>query len=318
MKRPVRLSAVALAVVFATFGACEKSAKVDDKVTADDVALMTKLPKNVLVVFGGNFLKIQQGVNPRLTKMFGDANTQMWMTCFLDVNQLHMMAGAALGTEGVNLLFVFRGLGVPEIKGCADKAKFPVTVDPDGKYVTVELTNPQVGAFKASYLALTDGTLYTRQTMKIGLVPTVSTLTRADLEADIAGLSAGTAADNAMLQAIVAKADRSRTMWFAGDLSTTPAGSKLGELYGAMDGSGGLALDVTAQVKDPMLAAQVTAGLDELRNRAAQQQDTETKALLDAVQVLKTDDRLRARVRLSSAQLDALLNKIPGFSSGPR
>ncbi|MGE0872108.1 MAG: hypothetical protein AB7P03_26355 [Kofleriaceae bacterium] len=316
MKRNVL---VVLAAILA-IAACEKSAPVaSGKLTGSDATMLAKLPKDTLLVLGGNYLKVQQMAGSRLMKMFTsiDASTEAWTSCFLAASTLEMMGGLSLSrASGIDMRFLFRGFDIANLKGCADKASYPATVDPDGKFVAIEMKNPQVGTVKVGYLALPDGSVYGRQTMQLGQMPPVmAQLSRADLEADIAALSAGTAADNATLQATIAKTDRTKTMWFAGDASATPIGSKVGEVYGSIDGGAGFALDITAQIKQPQLADQIASGLDSARKMAGEQ-DAEIKALVDSITLTKDGNRLRATLKISDAQLESLMTRMAPFMGG--
>ena len=115
---------------------------------------------------------------------------------------------------------------------------------------------------------LPGGALYTRQSMIISAAPVVTPASRSELEADIAAVGKANATDDKALQALVAKVDRSKTVWFVGTGANTPIADKLGEVYGSFDIASGLAADVTIQLKDSELAGPLEDGVKEMQRRA--------------------------------------------------
>jgi hypothetical protein len=317
------LSIVALVVTFA-FG-CEKAGapKPAGTLQGDEAAMLAQLPKDTLVVFGGNYHKVQQFMANSAMAKFMSAMDSMapgmkkWAECFTERKNLTMLGGVSLAPDTqIHLRFVMRGFDLDAVAKCAQTAGLPVTTDPDKKYIAIEMQAAQFGSFKTGYLVLPDGSLYARQTMGPEIAQgKLVAVDRAALEADIAALAAGTAASNAALHAIIAKSDRSKTMWFAGSVAGTPIGDKVGEITGTIDIESGIAFDATVQIKDAVLADKLMTGLQQAK-QAGPQLGPEIKAFLDSLQLTKTGDRLRFVMKVTSAQIEAMLKAAAPFMGG--
>lgn len=310
-----RTTSLAMLIVVGLAG-CEKSAsKGSGALAGADAELFKSLPSGATIVFGGNFMKLQKlmadSVLSKLTQQVTSAlgkGMKEWTDCFGALKGVQIAGTASLGGGGGDLRIAMTGVGLPDVTACAGKAGFKAAPDPDGKFVAIDVPSP-TGTVTQGYLKLASGALYTRQHIGMGggARAVVTPGTRAELEADLAGLASGTAATDARLQAVVAKADRSKPMWFAGTAAGTPIADKLGEVYGTMDFDAGIALDVTAQVTDQAIATKVEDGLRQAK-QSVDRLPAEAKDVVKAIELSRDGDRLRLAIKLSDAQLSNLVN----------
>src|SRR5207237_662580 len=159
--------------------------------------------------------------------------------------------------------------------------------------VTVPIMGTQLSY---GYLALPDGALYTRQAMQPSLgVAGIGAATRADLEADVASLAHGNAADDTHLLDLAAKVDRRHAFWFAGALASTPLGDKVGDVYGSFDFDSGLQADATAKLSDDALADKITGGLEKAR-KMSDLLPGNLRGALDGIHVERDGSQVHFRV----------------------
>jgi hypothetical protein len=312
-----------------SLAACEKSGpKESGALPSDDLALLKQVPGGNVAVFGGNYMKLQNFMSSSMgkfatemtTKAVGGPadNMKKWMECFTtgDVTKnLHMIGGVALHGGGVDMRLLMSGMTLAQVKACADKAGIKVAVDADGKYMAIEI---YAGAAVASlanqsfgYLQLPSGALYARTSMGFGGVASVATANRAELEADQAALTKGSAADDKGLVALIAKVDRSKTVWFAGTGKATPIGDKMGDVYGTMDFNAGLGVDLTVQILNEAIANKVDEGVGQAK-KMADQLPPDFKSIVDALQYSRSGDRLHFAAQLSDAQVGKLMKQAGG------
>lgn len=299
---------------------CEKAGpKSSGPLAAADTALLRDLPAGNVALIGGNFMKLQdfmsstwgKGATQLLTKANRSDGFARWMQCFGELKDVQFLGGMAFRAAGtVEMHGAFAHLQIDDLARCARSASFSVTTDPDGKFAGIEI--PYLGTtMQAGYLVLPDGALYFRQVMKLGVVPSITPTTRSDLEADVAALAHGTAADDQGLLAIAAKVDRSQTMWFAATGANTPLGDKVGELYGTFDFSSGLSCDLTVQLKDSALAEKAETGFRELKRNVGQL-PAKLKAAIEGIELHRDGDHLRVVMKLSEAQLGDIMSTVGG------
>jgi hypothetical protein len=200
---------------------------------------------------------------------------------------------------------IFTGMKVADIATCAGKASYKTETDPDGKYISVELPAP---AGKQGYLAAPNGALYMRQSMIISAAPTVTGATRADLEADLNAAASSNALSDTKIQALIAKTDRTKTMWFAGSGVGTSVADKLGELYGSFDLGNGFSADVTFQLLDKALLDKLEEGVAEIKKMADQLPGT-MKDAVQSLQFSRKADHVRFAVKLDDKQLGDLMRQ---------
>ena len=292
-------------------GACEKSRSV---LGGDDVDQLKHLPGDNLALVGGNYMKLQNFMSSSMGKMMtklaaksGTSEDAMvkWLGCFTEMKSLRLVGGVATKPGGVELRMAFSGMSIADIAKCANTAGYKNTTDPDGKFLTVEMDTAMM-TVKQSYLALKDGNLYSRQGMAISVMPTLDTVTRADLEGDAAKAAKQSASDDKALTALIGKADRSKTVWLVGSMAQTPFADKVGEFYGSFDMNSGLALDFTVQITDAAMADKLEGGVTDLK-KAADQLPENMRGVIQGLELKRTGDHFRIGAKISDAQFQALM-----------
>jgi hypothetical protein len=241
---------------------------------------------------------------------YGPGMTE-WMKCFTDLKNLQLAGSGELKGKGIELRMVFTGAKLDDIKRCADKAGYKATPDADGKFLAIDLPAP---AGTQGYLVLPGGALYTRQSMIISAVPTVTPASRAELEADIASVGKANATDDKALQALVAKVDRSKTVWFVGTGANTPIADKLGEVYGSFDIASGLAADVTIQLKDSELLTKLEDGVKEMK-KMSDQLPGDFKDVVEGLKFTRDGDHARFAIKISETQLAGIIKQAGMFGA---
>ena len=303
---------IALASSLALAG-CEKAKTKSSGPLGDaDVAMLKDLPGGNVALIGGNYMKMQNFMQSSLGQFAEDAMEKAgagkgfkdWMACFADHKDLKIAGGVAL-TAGLEMRLAFRGMTIDQIDACATKAGFTHTLDPDHKYVEIEVPAGLAGTAAQGYLALPDGTVYNRQRMQISLIPTVDAATRDELEQDVKNLSTSNAANDKALVALAAKADRSKSFWFAGSGKGTPVADKLGDIYGALDVDGGLKMDVTIGFTDKTVAKQLEDGLDQVKKMKSSL-PADMRDIFDGIDLHRDGGDVRIVAKLTDAQLKSL------------
>ena len=298
----------AVVMVCALLGACEKAG---DHSAPDDNALFKDLPGGNTLLVGGNYMKLQGFMDSTLGKMTekmmastgtDPAAYKAWSACFVDLPHMTMVGGIKLA-GAFELRFAFRGMTIADVRGCAAKAGYPTKVDPDGKYIGVDVPGPGGQTMPASYLALPDGTLLFDQQMRLGLAPTFVPGSRAELEGIAGKLATDNATGDKHLIELSAKADHHKTFWFAGTGANTPLADKVGDAYGAFDmRDGGLAIDATIAFTDGSLAAHFTDSVTKAKQNGALLPPV-FKSVLDAVKIERTDGTVHVAASLTAQQL---------------
>jgi len=313
-----RLPIVSIAfLLLAGLAACEKDGgpKGSGELSSTDKDLFKFLPQGETAVFGGNYMKLQKFMTSQLGKAtaeamekFGPGMTK-WMECFVNMRDLKLGGSANVQGKNVQLRMVFTGMGLNDVKQCADQAGFKTNLDADGKYMSIELPPP---AGTQGYLVLSNGALYTRQSMVISAMPLVTPGARAELESDIAAATKASALDDAKMQALVAKADRTKTVWFAGSGAGTAISDKLGELWGSFDISSGIAADVSFQLTDDALLTKFEDGVKEMK-KMADQLPGDLKDIVESLQFSRKGDHVRLAIKISESQLASIVRQAGMF-----
>jgi hypothetical protein len=311
-------------VVLFALVACEKSgSKASGDMSTADLDLYRSLPAGQTVVFGGNYMKLQNFLNTsaagKLARQLSESlgkGMKEWMDCFADLKDLKIAGTVNVaGRSGGEIRMVMAGATLDQLVGCATKAGFKITPANGGNYVTIEMPSP-LGAQNQGYLKLASGALYTRQTLSFaGGSPGMTTATRDALEADIAAVGRNSVADDAKMQAIIAKADRSKTVWFAGTGEGTPLSDKVGEFYASFDISPGVALDATVQVTNSDLVKKIQDGVDQMK-KMADQLPAEVKKVIQDLEVKRDGDHLRFVAKISDEQIAELVKTANMFGAG--
>ena len=303
--------------------ACEKdgglSSKTSGALRKDEKTLLAHLPSGNVGLFGGNYLRIQDWLqSSAFSRVMGDLDKmspgmKTWTSCFVDgARGVEMLGAVAYTGDELMMRFVMTGFGVDDVKACAQKAGYPVEVDPDGKFVAIGMATA-MGPIRTGYLVLPDGALLTRTAMPMsspGMVAVATT--RAELEADAAAAAQGSAAEDTALVAELARIDRDRAMWFVGDASSTPVGDKVGVLRGWVDIDKGIAFDVSVQVRDRGMADEIARGIPEMKKQA-DMLGKDVGAVIRSIKFDRSGDRLRFALKITDPQLDRLMDQMAPF-----
>ncbi len=309
-----RRSLISLVFLVLALAACEKDGagpKGSGDLSSEDRELFKYLPTGSTAVFGGNYMKLQEFMSSTLGKTtaaamekYGPGMTE-WMKCFTDLKGLRLAGSANIAGTGLQLRMIFTGMKIDDVVTCAGKAHYKTEVDPDGKYIAVELPQP---AGTQGYLVAPNGALYLRQSMVISAAPTVTGANRADLEGDLKAAASSNALSDTKMLALIAKTDRTKTMWFVGTGAGTSISDKLGELYGTFDLSNGFAADVSFQLLDAALLDKLEEGVGEMKKMADQLPGT-MKDAVKSLQFTRKGDHARFAVKLDDKQLADLMRQ---------
>jgi hypothetical protein len=296
-------------VVCSFVAACEKDGgKASGALSSADLDLFKSLPSGAPLVFGGNMMKVQNF----MTSAFGEAMAQMmgkgmtsWNECFAAFKDVKIAGELQLGTgKSAEMRMVMSGIALDDVAKCADKAGFKAAPDADNKFITVDAQTPMMN-LTYGYLKLANGALYTRQSFMMMAGPTIVPGRRADLENDIATLK-GTVADDKGLQDLIAKVDRSKTLWFAGTGAGTPIADKVGEAFGSFDVSPGMSADVTVQLKNESDAKSAEDAVAQAR-KMSDKLPGELKSIVDGLDFTRKGDRVHFAIKVTDAQLKTLV-----------
>lgn len=319
---------VVLALCVAGMG-CEKSggfsSKGSGKLTADENQLLSHLPAGNTGLFGGNYMKLQKYMQSSpMASMMSALNKQSpglteWTNCFVEIPNMSLLGGVKIG-KSAEMAFVTKGMTIEQVEACAKRAKFPVTVDPDKKFIGFEMANP-LGPIKTGYLVLADGTLYTRQAFPLGgalggggMAEAIS-VDRATLEAEAAAVAKANASQDTALLAELDHVDRSKAMWFVGSGARTAIADKLGLVYGTIDIGNGMAFDITAEVKDKQIADKIAEGVPEMKKQAGSMPGG-LGPIVEQLQFDRSGDKLRFGLKLTDEQLSTLFKTMGSMMGG--
>lgn len=305
----------ALVVGCALLGACEKAGEHSSAtLSPEDMSLLRDLPGGNSALLGGNYMKLQGFMDTALGKLTervmsrgtgaDPAAFKAWSDCFASIPQIRM-AGGVTFEPTVGLRFVFRGMTIKDVSSCAEKASYQASVDPDGRFIAVEVPGPGGQVMHAGYMALADGTILLDQQVKLGRTPSFEPGTRVRLE-EIAGkLASSNAAGDSHLIELAAKTDRTKTFWFAGTGAHTPFASKLGDVYGSFDTqNGGMAMDAAIELTDPAVAAKLDEGFTQAKKNADHLPPA-FKTIVDSITLQRTGGTVHVAASLTADQISS-------------
>ena len=308
---------IVLACILALVG-CEKTG--GSSLGADDAALLKDLPAGNVALMGGNYMKLQnfmQSAMGQVAALMDKIGPGMsaWMSCFTELKNLRMAGSVKLAGMDATMRFVLGGASVDDILGCAQKANFKTNVDADRKFFTVELPVGPGATAASGYLVLPGGVLYSRQAFAFSLNPKPVTGARADIEGDIAALGKNTAADDPALKPLIAKVDHGKTVWLVGSGAGTLAADKVGGVWATFDLSGGLALDITAQLKVEDDAKKAEDGFAQLR-KSADQLPGDLKDVVKGISFTRSGGELHLVIKVSDAQVKSIISQLGMLGGG--
>lgn len=292
--------------------ACGKSSgpKGSGDLAGAEASLFKEIPGGNLALFGGNYMKMQNFMSSTMGKavasMMKDEKAEAWMTCFANFKEMKVAGGLGYAGSAITMRMAFSGIKATDIADCAKKGEFNVQLDPDNKFVAVEVKTAGM-TVQQGYLTLPSGSIYSRMTINLGFPPSFTSAPRADLEADAAGAAKSSAQDDKNMIALASKVDRSKTFWFVGTAAGTPLASKIGELYGSIDLDAGLAMDVTVQVTSSADADKVADGVKQAKSMA-DKMPGDLKDVIEGLDFSRDGDHLRFAAKLSEKQLSNLMS----------
>ena len=319
MKRSL-ISIMSIMFCVGALAACEKagSSKGSGELSAQDKDLFKFLPAGSTAVFGGNYMKLQKFMTSTLGKSTAEAMEKLgpgmteWAGCFTELKDLRLAGSANVKGKGLDLRMIFTGMKIEDVAKCADKAKFKYTIDPDNKFISVTVPPP---ANEQGYVVAANGALYMRQSMEISAAPVISPTSRADLEGDLKAAASSNVLSDTKMQALIAKADRTRTIWFAGSGGGTQVADKLGDLFGGFDLDNGFAIDVTFDLLDSALADKLEDGVKEVKNMSDQLPGN-MKDAINSLKFTRSDKRMHFALKLDDKQLSDLMKQASMFGGG--
>ncbi len=318
----MKLTAVVVGMLLVS--SCEKSGPAEmhesGAPTKDETALLQYLPAGSTALFGGNYMKFQNFIQTSpLAKVMASLDKTSpgineWMKCWIDFTDINMLGSVAIKPCVAEMRFVMTGVTFAQLETCAKRANFASVIDPDNKYMGFEMPIPN-GTMKTGYLMLPNGAIYTRQAIPLQQPMVPAAVVRPDLEADIAALASGTAEKDTALIAAMKKVDRKKAMWFVGSGAGTPVSSKLGQVSGTFDIANGLAMDVSAELKESALADKLENGVAEAKKQADKIGGA-TGDVIKALQVSRKGDTLRFAIAISNDQLKAVMAQLGPMMGG--
>ncbi|MBA2542659.1 MAG: hypothetical protein H0V17_23650 [Deltaproteobacteria bacterium] len=294
---------------------CEKAGPTaSGKLSDDETELMSRLPNNVGLAFGGNLPRLQKHLADSPIMKFARVGNEMvsgtnaWQDCLAE-KKFKNMLGTVDVRDGFELKFLMTGLDMDDLVGCAKHAKMKYELDSDNKFIAIEIVGPNIKT-KLPYLVLSDGAIYGNYSFNIsgGDVDFQET-NRTQMENEIVATKKDNATHNEKLLATMEKADRKMGMWFAGSAEEgTLIGDKVHEVFGSLDLEGGLDVDATVQMADKRFTGQVMDSIDSARD-SARLLGPELKQVLNGLTVKRDGDRIWFKLKVSNRQLNDLFDK---------
>ncbi len=297
---------------------CEKSGPAEMKASGTmsptETALLAYLPAGGTALFGGNYMKFQNFLqnsplaNVMATLDKASPGINEWMKCWIELPNIQMLGSVKIETGAATMRFVMTGVGLDALAACAQRAKFTSTIDPDKQYMGFQMPSA-AGELKTGYLMLPGGAIYSRQSLPLRQPMVPAPVAREDLEADLKALTDGTAAKDTALVAAMAKVDRSKAMWFVGSGANTPVSDKLGLVSGTFDIASGLAIDVSAELKQASIADKIEEGVGEAKKQVDKIGGAAGE-VVKSLQVSRKGDTLRFALSISNDQLTAVMAQV--------
>lgn len=317
-----------LAALALTVSGCEKATPTGHRsgaLTAAEGDLFAHLPAGANIIFGGSMFDMQKRLAEsaigRLSAQMTPPELTAWNACLAGTN-MTMAGTVTVSATELAIRFFLKGPSMATVEGCARKAGLPVTADPDGKFVVIEITTQGVTS-KSPYLAVANGvygvtSMSGLAAMALGGKPIMKELTRADLEREVASLGQGSAATDPKLVALLAKVDRRKMIWFAGSAEGTPLADKVTLAYGSFSLDGGLAVDLTVKPTSAADTDRALAGFGQMKSQLGSMPASmaAVKDAIRAVKFAKVADGVRLQVTITDAQLDAIMKAVGPMMPG--
>ncbi len=244
--------------------------------------LLGYLPPEGQIVFGGKyqpFLEywknsaLKAPVAALMGKYGGESNDMGgMMDCWLSTGGISETAATfTIGENSGVIRMAFSGFEKAAFKTCGEKGGYTVSISEDGKYLEMQgLPDGRGGTTNAGYYFINDTTVYYAQKMPLDTSNSFAPSTRADLEADLKWSLETSAATDPAIQALVAKADQSKAMWFAGSAAGTPAAEKIVGGHGWIDADAtSLHIGFSIESVDTQMPAQAVQGFEQAKGQVS-------------------------------------------------
>jgi hypothetical protein len=271
-------------LVLLALAACEKSAPEapsSGQLSKVETDLMGYLPGTADLVLGGNFTKLQgllrdAAFRGALAEQ-GSTPLVKWTDCFGALPNMTIFGSLHVATNQMRL--VVSGIKLADLETCAKQAGFTATWDPDRKFIAIGGEGAQLGYFELPNKAIYQSGAAT---------------SRSAIEAELATTAKHSAASRSEVTSLVERADRAKSMWFAGTFN----GAKL---FGAADLQKGLQVDMTAEVPTDAMATEIVDGVDQLKDLPM------FSSLAKKLTLKRSGKTLRITVDLDETELSSVL-----------
>jgi hypothetical protein len=340
MTRATRASTVA--VVLMLTGGCEKAGEStaiegSGELSATERQLFSLIPAGSNLVFGGNYQKLMKYWETSPLKKLGESFTAAtspdqtdgmrdYMTCWVEEQHATDLAGALEVKPGaIGMIMVFRGVTAKTLETCADKGGLKYQRDADGKYIELAgLSNGMGGTASVGYYFPAPDTAYFAFDMPLGMTPGMAPppVARAEIEARLAKAKSASAADDAQVRGLIARADRTKPFWFSGTATGTPLAGKVGSGHGWLDAdASSLTFAFSVELGEAGAASQAVSSFEEAKKSVdqlpPQLKDAATAFLADA-KLTSSGKTLNGRFRLTNEVLEKAAPALQSLMGGVR
>ena len=327
-----------MAVALVLAGGCEKAGEStaiegSGELSATERQLFSLVPAGSNLVFGGNYEKLMKYWQTSPLKKLGESflasagdtdGMRDYMTCWVEQEHATDLAGSLdIKPSAVGMTMVFRGVTEKTLTMCAEKGGLKFKRDPDGKYIELEgLSNGMGSTANVGYYFPAPDTAYFSFEVPLGLTPGQAPPmpARADLEARIEKARAASAADDAQVRALIARADRKKPFWFSGSAAGTPVASAMGIGHGWLDAAASsLTLAFSVELSDAGAASRAVAGFNEAKksvDRLPPDLKEAATAFLADARLTSSGKTLNGRFRLTNQVLDKAAPALEGLMRG--
>ncbi len=305
-------------------------AKPSGALSSSEKGLLANLPGDANVIFGGKAGKfVDYWKNSPLKdlaegftgKMGGGDKMAGYMDCWMDYAKDMEMVGtfAIDGKEGT-MRMLFSGVEKSSYEKCAEKGGMTVKADADGKYLEVQgIPDGQGGTRNIGYYFVSDKVSYLSIKTPLGGGTVGAPATRADLEADIKKAEASPASSDAKLKPLLEKADRSKSIWFAGSAEGTPAAKDMKSAVGWIDASSdAITVGFSVEFNSDEMPTQAVEGFEQAKGQIGML-DMMGPGLKDAAEEFLKDFHLDADGSTLNGRFklaNSVLNKVIPMAKG--
>ncbi len=262
---------------------CEKSSdpagKPSGELNKDESALFDYLPGDANIVFGGNYGSMMKHWQTSPLKTFADKAAasvgnqdamQKYMSCWVEEVTDGGFAGAVTFTDGdAQLSMLFDDLSVETMKKCAEGSGYTFNIDAEGKSAKLAgVPDGMGGTTDASYYFIEKNTVLFSMKMSLSLGALPESPSAEELATFVADAKKNPASKSASITAMVAKADRSKALWFAGSGAGTPVADKLSGGHGWFDiDASGMSIGFAVDFPSADIPKEAAKGFSQLKQQ---------------------------------------------------